>query len=581
MVRTALGFQVIPTVGVNGEDGEKHRVAMLKHFSTLVDTTAAKAKFFKSKGHQTRNPAGAMPGNATSEACEACDGTAEEGAAAANTAAFDAAGGTGAASTSLSGVEVSKSRARKCSSAAEGVQRATRSRSAAPAAVPECINLIEDDDQEDGPSCSGRPQEKEQSSCSPASQPPAARALEVQAAFGELEGAAVPSGAGASASQPPQTGFERPESPPLGRAGQPAGCSSCGTAGQAARLQPAAQGAGHSESSQLEAQLLSVLGEEVTVEQARRLLQLAKNKLDLAVNLYYDGHLQKVAASSQEAVQGSPSSISPNRTNKRPAAARAAAGSKPPNKRPKTSAADAAAAAGQPSIKSFFAKPGAASAAQQQLSSKKQAVKAAGKMQPPTSSTLVQQSGSQHHGHGRLMTPTPTHANPSVIEVDADDYRCTQAGVHSQSLGLGQPLQILSSSSSDGGDALHSSGMPSTSSRPSQSIKSEKNTTASFFSGTSANAQQALALPAPYGAAGQLSSSSAGAHLQVSKSKDLAAEGSAKQQLSSANAAVARFVGAPIKPIKPAAASVAKDAVMLPLADYDPVSNIAAKKLVS
>ena len=41
----ALTVQVIPTVGVEGEDGEKKRLAMLKHFSRLLDPLAKKAKF--------------------------------------------------------------------------------------------------------------------------------------------------------------------------------------------------------------------------------------------------------------------------------------------------------------------------------------------------------------------------------------------------------------------------------------------------------------------------------------------------------------------------------------------------------
>ncbi len=40
-----LMVQVIPTVGVEGDDGDKKRLAMLKHFSRLVDPLAKKAKF--------------------------------------------------------------------------------------------------------------------------------------------------------------------------------------------------------------------------------------------------------------------------------------------------------------------------------------------------------------------------------------------------------------------------------------------------------------------------------------------------------------------------------------------------------
>ncbi|GIL67665.1 hypothetical protein Vafri_21002, partial [Volvox africanus] len=44
-VRWLRPQQVIPTVGVGGDDGERNRVAMLKHFRTLVDETASKARF--------------------------------------------------------------------------------------------------------------------------------------------------------------------------------------------------------------------------------------------------------------------------------------------------------------------------------------------------------------------------------------------------------------------------------------------------------------------------------------------------------------------------------------------------------
>ena len=44
-VKPAVLLQVIPTVGVEGEDGEKQRLAMLRHLGDLVDQTASKAKF--------------------------------------------------------------------------------------------------------------------------------------------------------------------------------------------------------------------------------------------------------------------------------------------------------------------------------------------------------------------------------------------------------------------------------------------------------------------------------------------------------------------------------------------------------
>lgn len=40
-------LQVIPTVGVGGQEGEKRRRAMLKHFNRLLDQTSAKARFLQ------------------------------------------------------------------------------------------------------------------------------------------------------------------------------------------------------------------------------------------------------------------------------------------------------------------------------------------------------------------------------------------------------------------------------------------------------------------------------------------------------------------------------------------------------
>ena len=45
MITAKLKVQVIPTVGVEGDDGDKKRLAILKHFSRLVDPSAKKAKF--------------------------------------------------------------------------------------------------------------------------------------------------------------------------------------------------------------------------------------------------------------------------------------------------------------------------------------------------------------------------------------------------------------------------------------------------------------------------------------------------------------------------------------------------------
>ena len=44
-VNTLISLQVIPTVGVEGENADRNRRAMLKHFSRLVDSSARKAKF--------------------------------------------------------------------------------------------------------------------------------------------------------------------------------------------------------------------------------------------------------------------------------------------------------------------------------------------------------------------------------------------------------------------------------------------------------------------------------------------------------------------------------------------------------
>ena len=51
-------LQVIPTVGVEGKEGEKRRRAILKRFSRLVDQTYSKAKFLQA--FQSRQDSGAV-----------------------------------------------------------------------------------------------------------------------------------------------------------------------------------------------------------------------------------------------------------------------------------------------------------------------------------------------------------------------------------------------------------------------------------------------------------------------------------------------------------------------------------------
>ena len=69
VVRMVLKLQVIPTVGVEGDDAEKKQLAMLKHFSRLVDPSAKKAKFLSA--FQKRPRSGTLeeqPGDADSSA---------------------------------------------------------------------------------------------------------------------------------------------------------------------------------------------------------------------------------------------------------------------------------------------------------------------------------------------------------------------------------------------------------------------------------------------------------------------------------------------------------------------------------
>lgn len=57
----SFNFQVIPTVGVEGENGEKNLRSMLKHFRNLVDENASKANFlaaFKGKPELNRQESG-------------------------------------------------------------------------------------------------------------------------------------------------------------------------------------------------------------------------------------------------------------------------------------------------------------------------------------------------------------------------------------------------------------------------------------------------------------------------------------------------------------------------------------------
>jgi hypothetical protein len=63
--------QVIPTVGVEGPDGEKRRLAMLKAFSTLVCETASRAKFLQTF---QRRPSGEKGSGALASAPAAEDG---------------------------------------------------------------------------------------------------------------------------------------------------------------------------------------------------------------------------------------------------------------------------------------------------------------------------------------------------------------------------------------------------------------------------------------------------------------------------------------------------------------------------
>ena len=79
VVRMVLKLQVIPTVGVEGDDAEKKRLAMLKHFSRLVDSSAKKAKFLSA--FQKRSRSGALeeqPGAADSSTGKTSAGADEQ-----------------------------------------------------------------------------------------------------------------------------------------------------------------------------------------------------------------------------------------------------------------------------------------------------------------------------------------------------------------------------------------------------------------------------------------------------------------------------------------------------------------------
>lgn len=74
-------LQVIPTVGVEGKEGEKRRRAMLKRFSRLVDQTSAKAKFLQA--YQPRQGSGVLSiddgSRGTAEADVGIEAASEEG----------------------------------------------------------------------------------------------------------------------------------------------------------------------------------------------------------------------------------------------------------------------------------------------------------------------------------------------------------------------------------------------------------------------------------------------------------------------------------------------------------------------
>ena len=87
-------LQVVPTVGVGGEDAEKCAARMVKHFRNLVDETASKAKFLlafqrgsaggggggRERSKQEGSSSGLSPGVVRSEGGgEVVLGDAEEG----------------------------------------------------------------------------------------------------------------------------------------------------------------------------------------------------------------------------------------------------------------------------------------------------------------------------------------------------------------------------------------------------------------------------------------------------------------------------------------------------------------------
>lgn len=370
---SAASPQIIPTVGVDGQDGDKNRRKMLQHFCSLVDTTASKAKFLKAMAPRPQR------GGAAANQGPTC------GRGSADDAAAEAPGDADAAACAAGG----SASAPRPADASKGVETLVIDDSSV---SDDCGSPRSSDGEEEGaPEDAGMmpPTAAAGGRRAPVAAAPAG-ALKPECftgtgeagARGNVSGRSIDLGSGDRAGgEKPPVAHKPPETgPSAGAVPLPsAGTSGGGDGAKAGATADAAAAAA-------EAQVAAVLGDSVTREQAQRLLQLAKGDAALAVNLFYDGHLQQrpstgaamashtpatapaVAAAAAPGNSGRTaaapvSSASPSGNERSSAAAkRRASGTAADATPPKRAKVAAAPAAGQSNILSFFgAKAGAPS----------------------------------------------------------------------------------------------------------------------------------------------------------------------------------------------------------------------------
>ncbi|KAL4419767.1 hypothetical protein ABPG75_006865 [Micractinium tetrahymenae] len=324
-VRFLRPHQVIPTVGVNGDDADKARDKMLKHFRLLVDETASKAKFLAGF-HRNRLEHGAGD--------EPAVGKASPGGGAPQPQEQQEQPGAQPQGQPPQEASV------HAPAAAAGVQEQQ-----GPAG--DVVDLLSDDEKEADE--------------------------ETQQQRQRMAGASGGSGQAAPAAAPPAGGDKAAAA--AAAVSSPAAPSLPAHQAPAGSVDPAEE---QEESDPQLDQLLAILGEGVSQQRGRQLLVAARGDLQAAINGFLDGQAggsggsdgggstpagaAGAAARRGGAAGGSPSPAAAaggprggsNTGGKRPAAAAAGKGG---GKRQK-GGGGAAVPAGQRSIAAFFKKPG-------------------------------------------------------------------------------------------------------------------------------------------------------------------------------------------------------------------------------